>query len=631
MTSLYVDEVVRTGVADETPDLFDTNRIEVLKGPQGTLFGRNSEGGVVSIHTNDPVFQPEYVGEATYGNYNLTDVKAMLNTPLIDGVLAGRLVLTSRWRDGYIEDKVLAEDLMSENRQSLRGKLLFTPTDNLRGILTVDYLHSYGSRGNEVTGNFTPILDPPAYGKDVSDQASPGSNDNQSWGVIGKVDLTTALGTLTSISAYRDVREHQSDSASADPLIVTVQTVNGLDTQFTQELRFASELNGRFNFISGLYFLDSNKNRPIDFRFDNFPGSFFASVGLGGVIPSIVRQNTHTISLGAFGEGTYAFTEQLKLTVGARFTRDSKSGSGLIDPSATLTGSLISAAYDHSWTASTPKFTLSYKPFNALATYATVSKGFQSGGFNTQGSSQSSLATPFLPSFVWNYEVGVKVDTANHRFQSNVSAFVDRYSQLQIITYDTTIASSTTTNAGKAKIQGVESDLTALPFDWLSLGLAYTRMDGKFTSYVVDNGPGVPPSDYTGNTVPYVPTNSVTPSVELHVRPLVIPGRIDVGADYTYRSSMQLDAPNDLPKFIIDKTIWNGMINAHGTWSRDDDHLSVSFWGKNLRNIDYTTSASGNIAVFYATPAELANPNNQIFITRPITPRTFGVTVRAKF
>jgi iron complex outermembrane receptor protein len=627
--SLFIDDIVRTGVADLAPDLFDLDRVEVLKGPQGTLFGRNATGGVISIFTKDPTFKPEILAEATYGNHNLSELKGVLNEPIIDGLLAARIAVTTHWEDGWLRDTVLGRDIGRLNRQSLRGKLLLTPTDDLRGVLEFDYMRSGGESGTLVYGNFVPTLDPVVFTPDTTAQAHIGRERQASWGTTGRIDWTTTLGSLTSISGFRHVTEDNTSSAYSDPFVILDQKDSALDNQFTQELRFASKSSGKFNWLTGLYYLHSSKSRPIDFLFNVIPGSFLASVGLGPHIPSMVRQNTNTSSYGVFAEGTYEVLEKLKLTIGGRYTYETKNGFSLINPAQTLFGPSISANYEGSWSAVTPKATLTYQPFEALLTYATASKGFQGGGFNTQGSTQQALSIPFKAEILWNYEGGVKFESPNHRLQANVSAFLDRYSQLQVISY-LPLGVSATTNAGAADIKGIEADLAAAPVHWLTLGLQYNHLHAVFTSYVIDNGPGNPPSNYTGNTVPYAPSDSVTAKGELHFDVPSLQGRIALGADYTYRTRIQIDAANDFPKFLLDKTEWNGMINMHASWAARDDRWSLVLWAKNLRNIDYTPIAY-DVTTFYESPAEASNPNNHIFSIRTNTPRTLGITVRARF
>ena len=300
-----------------------------------------------------------------------------------------------------------------------------------------------------------------------------------------------------------------------------------------------------------------------------------------------------------------------------------------------VAGPPASANYDGSWSSVTPKATLTYQPSKEWLTYITASKGFQGGGFNTQGSTPAALSTPFNPEIVWNYEGGVKFEGFERRLQVNIAAFLDRYSELQVIEYNPATTTFSTTNAGAADIKGLEADIAARPAHWLTLGANYTFLHSKFTNYEINNGldgNGVPlpPTVYTGNKVPFVPSHSATLSGEVHVDAPGLLGRFDVGGDYTYRSDMQLDAANDYAKFIIDKTAWNGMINMHASWTEKDDRWSLVLWAKNLRNIEYTSQANDQTA-FFETPTEFSNPNNHIYTFHPNPPRTFGITVRAKF
>jgi iron complex outermembrane recepter protein len=628
--SLFIDDIVRTGVADVSPDLYDLDRIEVLKGPQGTLFGRNSTGGVISIYTKNPTFTPETSLEATYGNFNLGELKGVFNGPIVDGKLAGRLALTTHYRDGWVDDPVLGRKLGSEDRQTARGKLLFTPLDDLKALFGFDYARGQGSRTDWAYGNFHPTLQPGIiFGRDSTSSGVAGTGQQESWGTTARIDWANSIGTLTSISGFRHVTARDSANVAADPLNTIILTSASRDKQFTEELRLASAADQKLTWVSGLYYLHSSKSRPVDIHFTILPGSFFDSIGLGPVIPAMTRQNTNTSSYGVFGEATYAIVEKLKLTLGARYTDESKNGFSLLNPSATISGPPASATYEKSWAAFTPKATITYQPMEELITYITASKGFQGGGFNTQGSTPAALMTPIKPEFLWNYETGLKFEGLDHRLQANIAAFLDRYSQLQLTELNGATLSFTTTSAGSASIKGVEANVAVLPVRWFTLGVIYSYLHSEFTNYVIDNGPGVPPTIDTGNKIPFVPTQSVTLNGDVHFDLPNLKGKVDIGADYTYRSSMQLDAANDVPKYLTDRTIWNGLINAHLSWASEDDRWGVAIWGKNLRNIEYTSRAD-NQTGFYETPAETINPALSIFTYHPNDPRTFGITLRMR-
>lgn len=632
-TSTYIDDVVRTGPTDMYFDLFDTDRVEVLKGPQGTLFGRNSLGGVVSIHTKEPVFDSEYGVEASYGNHQFMEFKGLLNVPIVDGVLAGRLVASHRTRDGWVRGTTVNRDLQDQDQQAVRGKLLFTPNDDVRAVFTADFFQAKGTRANVLIGNFSPVLTPglefARAGRVVSGQGFVGHDDVQNFGLTAKVIWTTSFGTVTSVTGYREVKSDQSDTATADPAISIWQTKSGDSDQLTQELRFATDSDGKFNWMTGVYYLDSWRSRPINFNFNMLPGGFFESVGLGGFRTNIVRQETDTESFGVFAEGSYELTDTIKATIGLRYTRDEKQGFGLIDPSRTLQGELISADYKGSWDAVTPKFTLSYQPWDSMLAYVTVSKGFMGGGYNTQGSSAQSLETPFDPQYVWNYETGIKYTSANRRFKSNISAFYNEHTDMQLTTVIPNAAISVTTNAGEAEAKGVEAEISAVAADWLTLGVQYAWMDSEFTKYEILDDPDLPPADYSGNVLPFMPEHSVTASADLNFRAGNLPGSIGFGVDYTYRTEMTTNPIGGLADFADDMTVWDGMINAHASWTSEDERVSVTLWGKNLKDILYSSFTS-EIGAFHSTAAE-RTPNNKIYLFRPNTSRMFGATIRYNF
>jgi iron complex outermembrane receptor protein len=144
--SMYIDDVVRVSVADVQPDVYDIDRVEVLKGPQGTLFGRNSIGGVVSMYTNQPTFKNGGTAEVTYGENNLVELKGVYNAALIDNKLAARIVLSDSSVDGNVRDITTGGDLNGEHQFSARGKLLFTPIDDFKFVSSFDYLHIQGTQ-----------------------------------------------------------------------------------------------------------------------------------------------------------------------------------------------------------------------------------------------------------------------------------------------------------------------------------------------------------------------------------------------------------------------------------------------------------------------------------------------------
>ncbi len=630
--SMFVDDVVRVSVADLQPELFDMDRVEVLNGPQGTLFGRNAIGGVVSLYTRDPTFDADNAEELTYGRYNLVEAKGMLNLPLVTDTLAARLVVSRHSNDGYINNITTHTHAGDQDALAVRGKLLFTPSPDLRFVGGFDYVSKIGTEAKWVIGNFEPALDPGlTFNPLQTAQGIPSRYTQRIWGLTGRMDWHTMYGDLTSISGYRHLYVNDQSVQLGDPLVVEHLITTSRDSQITEELRFASPANQTLSWVTGAYFLHSDRSRPIDVPIVVLPGSFLSLItGVpASIAPYHLDQDTRTVSYAGFADATYAFSSEWKLDVGGRYTWEQKSGHSFVNLSGIVIGPAISGDYSDAWAAFTPKVTLSYQPTRALLTYATISRGFQSGGFNVQGSTDAALRDPFSSEFVMNYETGVKFDTLNHRLQANVSAFIDRYTNLQVIEYDSANLTFVTNNAGKADVDGVESNLNAAPTDWLTLGVKYDYLYTKFTNYVINNGPGLPASVYTGNKLPFSPPQSVTANGELHFNTPLLRGRVAFGGDYTYRSPTQLAVANNTPQDVFSRTAWSGVINLHASWTSANERWQVVLWGKNVTDVHFTSDAADQ-SIFVLNATEANNPALHLFDARFADPAWYGVTVRIK-
>jgi len=630
--SMFIDDVVRVSVADLQPELFDMDRVEILKGPQGTLFGRNAVGGIVSLYTKNPTFQPESGAELTYGKYNLVEVKGMFNAPLIADTLAARLVVSRHSNDGYIENITTHDAAGNDDTLAVRGKLLFTPSQDLRVVAGFDYLSKMASEARWIIGNFQPSLDPGlTFDPTKTAQGIPSRTSQKNWGLTGRLDWTTSVGELTSVTGYRHLYARDQAVEVGDPLVVTQLITTSHDSQITEEVRLASPADQRLTWVTGLYYLHSNRSRPFDVPTEILPGSFLSLST--GVPPSEVffhiDQDTRTVSYAAFADATYAFSNDWKLDVGGRYTQEQKSGHSFVNLASIVVGPAISGDYSHSWSAFTPKVTLTYQPTQTRMAYATVSRGFQSGGFNVAGSTDAALTTPFNSEYVMNYETGIKLDLLDHRLQTNVSAFLDRFTELQVIEYDSARLTFITTNAGKADVDGIESDLAAAPTDWFTVGVRYDYLYTKFTNYVIDNGPGNPPTVNTGNKVPFAAPHRVTASAELHFNVPQLRGRVAFGGDYTYRSPIELEVANDTPPDVRARTAWRGLINLHVSWASENDRWEVALWGKNVTNAHFT-SLAGDQTIFVASPSEANNPALHVFDSHLAVPTWYGVTVRIR-
>ena len=635
--NMFVDDVVRTGIADLQPDLYDMERIEVLKGPQGTLFGRNSLGGTMSLYTKNPVFKTEGSSEISYGENNLIEAKGMYNMPLVDNVLAARFVMSAHSNGGYLPDPVTHTDIGKLSRWSGRAKLLYTPRDDLKVVAGFDYQTERGDAPVWANLNFTPSLEP-AFVSDPNQtsQADPGKRNQDIWGLNIRADLTQPIGTWTSITGYRHLNVLDRTLETGDPLsVLTLQTVEQ-DRQFSEELRLASPSDQRLSWLAGLYYLNLDKARPIDGVLNVLDCGAVCHGPAGGPIGAayyIADQDTRTISYAGFLDGTFAVTRTFKVDLGARYTYESKNGFANLNHSNHFFGPPISGDFSNSWTAFTPKLTLSYKPVESLMAYVTVSKGFQSGGFNTQGGDQTSLTLPFNSEVVWNYEGGIKFDGLDHRLQLNASVFTDRYSQLQIIQNVTSPAGffTATNNAGAATVDGLEMDMQAAPANWVTLGLRYDYLNSKFTSYLINNGDGTF-TNYDGNQVPFVAKNRIMASIDLHTDLSGGRGRIAFGGDYSYRSAYYITPGNsaDTPDYITGLTAWHGLVNLHASWTSENGRHEVALFAQNLTNLHYALLPA-DLSVFVQSGPEFFSGTDHLYNMRPGPYQSIGITFREKF
>lgn len=629
--SLYVDDVVRVSVADVQPDIYDVDRVEVLKGPQGTLFGRNSIGGVVAIYTNDPTFTQSGKAEVTYGDHDLVGLKGEYNVPFIDDKLAGRISIASSSVRGDVKDIVTNSELNGEHQLATHGKLLFTPSDAVRSVLGFDYLHKQGTQAEWLLGNYMPsLLTGLTYDPQQSAQSTPGSYGQTNWGLTDRTDWTLAIGTLTSITGYRHL--DSTNTKTLFPVNALILDAYEHDHQITQELRLSSPTDQRLSWITGLYLLHNYKDRPTQALQDYLAGSYFAHHAAGYPPPIFYdnAQMARTTSAAPYVDLQYRITHRLKLDVGGRYTWQRKSGTAyLTSTGGLIRGSNLRALQRDSWKAVTPSVTLSYQATDALMTYVKASRGFLSGGFNANSSTDQGLATPFDSEYVWNYEIGEKFNGLNDRLRVNLAAFHDRYANLQVIQLDETTQDVITTNAGAANVDGVELDMQGAPTNWLTLGVSYDYLHSAFTRFTIDNGDGTYTNN-AGNEVPFAPPHRVTATLDFHF-PLSL-GVVAFGGDYTYRSPEQLtpQSYNDTPRQIVDLTAWRGLANLHADWTSDSGRWQVQLWGKNVTNLHYAIY-SQSAAIFVATHDEFVDPSKWFYEIQPGPYRSYGLTLRTWF
>lgn len=622
---LFVDDVYMGRPAMTSTDFSDLERVEVLRGPQGTLFGRNAVGGAVSFFTRKPGDSYRFDGKVTAGNYDLRAVSAAVSGPISDTVSA-KMALTARSHDGYAFNTTTGRDVEDERLIAGRAALRFRPNEAWDIQLNVDGSQRRG------TGPWWDLAveAPASLGKSNPDprrgrnHAEDGYANIDNAGASLNATWKTSIGTLTSITAYRNAQTHVR--ANTTGLLVAeltdvanrrvfhhtlfIQQDDEDAKQFTQELRLASNIGERFSFVAGLYYYNDDvfHNRLTDYRFYNF-----GATPLGGRFNFASTNKTDAYAV--FINGVYEITGRLKLQAGLRWSQDEKDhvtvGSGanfsrFRNAGVTIPG--YTAPASAKWDAFTPTASLNYQVTDDAFVYATASRGFKSGGFNDTDNDLQSALRPFNPEYVWNYEIGARTEWFDRRLRLNATAFYMDYTDLQVTVITIVTPGLPPTgvsgNAGKSTIKGFELEWTAVPVQGLNVYGSYTYTDGKIKSLVTGT------LNLAGKDIPRAPKNKFFLGANF-TRDL---GLVTATArvDYSRQSSF-FSTINNLPSELIHKQHnWDAGLTLAPTGKP----YSLELWGKNLSNELSITTISDVTGDGYAQYAP---------------PRTYGVTLSIKY
>ena len=654
---IFVDEVYigRSGLFNS--DMYDIDRVEVVRGPQGVLLGRNVVGGAISIYTASPTFEPSGNMTASFGNYSETLVRGYLNGPLTESV-AGRLSFQTRNRDGFNTDILHNRDLDDAQSLQARGQLLYAPADrDLKARLVFDYME------DEMSGFHSVAIDGPdpatqgpwsaareavsaALGRELDireslpehpqykgDAApSPQGLNREAWGLALDVDYGIGdIATLTSVTGYRQGQAYNLYDQTGigpdngfgviSPLLFSFPVSETEDiTQFTQEFRLVSEPgDSRFDWIVGAYYQHDEVE-----KYDRFWGEvpLTALPTLSG--ESHWDNRAETDSLAVFGQLGFQMTETIRLVGGLRYTRDEKSGvvTGIaveggdqFNPDDTVPmsplspsypeGSSFTTSYGQSWEELTPQVTAEYAPTEDLFFYATWSRGYKGGGFEDDPANPVAAMSGYDPETVENIEVGAKIDFFSNRARLNVAAFSMDYQDLQVTQTDDGCLCNITDNAADAEITGAELEMTFAVTNRLTVWGGATFLETEYIDFI--DGTGV---DASGNQLQRTPENQFNVGAELvlDVGPYV--DALSIRANYSHQGEMYWSPEN------VQYEDAYGLLNGRIAFAPESANWSVSLWGRNITDEIYRT----NIIAFFGDE-----------VSRLGAPRTYGVEFSMDF
>ncbi len=490
---VVVDGVVLGRSGQATGDLLDLERVEVLRGPQGMLFGKNASAGLISITTRRPQLGATTIDvNASYATLNELKLSAIGNVALGE-IAALRLAYGRQTADGTIFNRQLRTDVNNRNEQNARAKLLIEPSSDLSIMLSGDWQQrrsrccAWTARSAPATSLFGVLAAAagivPAIGNREIAAGVPFFQNVDAWGVSGQLDYDVGFATLTSITAFR--RWKNTDNNDPDLLpanILDVNTGTSKLRQFSQEIRLTSPA-GPVEWVAGLFYY--NQNNVTD---SNQTGTLGA-VALPSLLGTTLFTDTTNISKAAFGQITVRPVPGLKLIAGARYT-DEKIDLLLRQAQAPGTVATIPGRFSGTITGSTGATNLSYRltaqvdVTPTLMVYATHARGFKGPGINTLGVSTSvtEIVRPEIPT---TYELGARGAWLNNRISFAIAAYRTDYTNFQAQVFDQGVTPGRfrVTNAGKLKTQGIEAELSVRPATGLTLSMNGAYLDATYADF----------------------------------------------------------------------------------------------------------------------------------------------------
>jgi outer membrane receptor protein involved in Fe transport len=604
--------------------LFDIDRVEVLRGPQGTLYGRNTTGGEINFISNRPTADPHAGFSLEYGSHNELNAEGFVSGSIAEGLM-GRFAVATEQGGAWQRNRVTGQSLGDKDKIAARGQLQWDPTEAVDFRLGV---HGAQDKSDEqglyLLQPFTPGSGPPAIPADTSRYATGwalnptfakliGISANSKPGLDASndgVDLTANIefggAKLTSITAYNKLIRREYADWDATQFDDSDEYLNSDLNVFSQELRLAGN-NGPFGYVAGLFY--SNEDLRENFFSD-------LTDRLGGIAVTTYEQVAN--SVGVFAQGNYQINDTLKATLGVREDHESRELIGLNTAFLPGAPSLTGGALGGSITSNLPsgKAELDYKPVSSTLLYASISRGVKSGGFTAHNTVTAPAADPFEPEKLTAYEIGVKSDVTR-TLRVNTAVFYYRYKDQQILgkVFDDASQSfiGRFVNAN-SRISGGEVDLEWRPLAGISVSQYAGFAEGYYTSKLLDVplNPALPPVDYNGRPESF-PKWSYGGEVSFTWNL----GAFSVTAESNYSfhdtySQFFLLGSNDftIPKYWLANANLSLAPAAGAPWT-------VSLWGRNIFDKSYDLTRN-----FFLPSSEVAAAGE---------PTTIGIRLTYKY
>jgi iron complex outermembrane receptor protein len=629
----YVDDVYYSRIRGTQMDLFDLERVEVLRGPQGTLYGKNTIGGALKVVTRRPSQEQHALYQAAVGDYGLLEAKVGLSGPITD-TLAGGVALFNTSRDGYVTNPVTGEDYNDRNATAARIALAWDAAPTFKVDWSADYAVEdnalvMGQPINTLTTLFgVPLLVLPATVPEFNFTARPtpglpNSTELTHWGsaLNATWDISDEL-TLKSITAYRNLQNSDYVDIDASYLETGDVFVDVNQDQVSEELQAIYD-SGPLTFVGGLFYMVEN----IDSHQEAYGDDILTGPG-GFTFLRTVDDELKTTSWAAFANATYALTDQLNISAGVRYTEETKDYFRTTSTFSTFPGLTANPAFafniEDTWTDTSPMVSIDYRLTDNVLLYGRASRGFKSGGFNGRANNPGEQA-PYSPEKVTSYEAGLKTDWLDGALIANATVFYNDYKDFQarvsglVIDPGTGLPSPelSVLNAGELEISGAELELAYSPFRALRLDAQVGYLDAAYGEFADVRFAAAP---YNGSRAFQTPAFSpewTTRFGGTYEFDLASAGTLRLSGAARFRSRMALAVDNTrLPTLAVPVVteidgLFQGdywLYDSNLVWTEPTGVFSVGLYGQNLSDEVYRTdgqefSSVGNIrTVYYGAP-----------------------------
>jgi iron complex outermembrane recepter protein len=622
---VYLDQVYLSSPASQTLQMFDLERVEVLKGPQGTLYGQNTTGGAVNLITAQPTDTLEGNLDLDYSSFETSRVEGALGGPLGGGLL-GRVAFVTNHSQGYGYNALTGQKENGADNSAARLSLAYDGIDKLKLTAQADFAHvdnrpteyrNYGTLvpGTQGSANPTVCSIAATYAGqcvDIFGYGTPANFYSGSYNRHAHLKLTSEMGyvradytpgeiTYTSLTSFEHLQRVHPEDSDQSPYRILEITWGAENSTFSQEFR-ASRTARNYNWVGGVYFMRENLNQLQTLQFlldfDQFGGFGIPAgpgAGDGTAFQFFDKAHQVTNAYAAYGQAEFDLTQRLHAILGARYTVDERSfayngtqenqlgGENNFGPLMTIVDSNQSLRNsDPTW-----RVGLKYDVLKDVMAYASIATGFKTADFNggfIQGTPDqvARLLVPAAPEHVTTYELGVKSTLLDHRLLVDLAGFYNDYRDLQIYSLVPSQAGplNVLDNAKKAHTEGIDAEMKAKLFTGMTASLQIGLLSTRLDQFVSNRDPSQP--NYAGNELPYAPHVSGTLTLD-YTRP-VGASVLDLQYTASYKSHQYYDSSND--PYIAQDAYW--LENARIGWTFPDSRWQVAVYGRNLGNTHYS-------------------------------------------